>query len=115
MKTRKEIPNEFIGLDNSVRELTGISKAIQEYYKETLKLHKMPMSSDCAMSIIDAEVMFRKAITNDLLTLVEINCANCPMGYERDNCKVQSCPFQSIDKIIKNRLEQLSQIRPGGL
>jgi hypothetical protein len=110
------LAEEFVDLEGkSVRELKGIGRALQEYHKDVLKLHKMPMSSDCAQEIIDAEVMFRRAITNDFLTLIELNCAQCPMGFERNDCQAKSCPFKSVEKILKSRLDQLSQIRPGGV
>lgn len=111
----KDIPE----LDNQksigFREYTGIAKALKDYQKEVLQLHKMPMTSDCAMEIINAEKTFRKAITKDLKDWIEINCSSCPMGYSRNNCQAKSCPFQTIDKIINTRLQQLEEILPGGI
>lgn len=108
-------PEEFINKGISNRELKGIYKAIDEHKKQTLKLHKMPMSSDCAMEIIQAEQLFRKSITHDIRTLVELNCANCPAGYTREDCQAKACPFKSIDQILKDRLTQLNEILPGGI
>lgn len=115
---KNNMPEEFIsaaGLEMTTRELKGIGKALNEYKKDVLKLHKMPISADCAQEIIDAEKSFRKAISNDILTLIEINCAQCPMGYERNDCKAKSCPFSTIEKILRNRLEELNEVLPGGI
>lgn len=118
MSKKNILPEEFVDvLGNTVspREIKGIGRALDEYKKDILKLHKMPISADCAQEIIDAEKSFRKALTTDILTLIEINCAQCPMGFERNNCKVKSCPFSTIEEILKTRLDELNQILPGGI
>lgn len=96
------------------RELVGIGKALQDYKKDILKLHKLTVTTDCLIESIEAEKAFRKAITNDIRTLIEINCASCPMGYTRNECEAESCPFSTIDNILNERLKQLNQILPGG-
>lgn len=115
---KNNLPPEFDRSDGgglSTRELTGIGRAISDYKKDVLKLQNMPMSADCAQEIINAEVAFRKNLTNDLMTLVELNCAKCPMGFTRNDCQAKSCPFQTIDQILKERLKQLDSVRPGGI
>ena len=97
------------------REIVGIGKALQDYKRDVLKLQRLPMTSDALMESIEAERAFRKAITNDLRALIEINCANCPMGYDRNTCEAKSCPFSTIDNIVNDRLKQLNQILPGGV
>lgn len=97
------------------RELIGISKALQDYKRDILKLQRLPMTSDALIESIEAERAFRKAITNDLRALIEINCANCPMGYDRNTCEAKSCPFKTINNILDDRLKQLNQILPGGV
>ena len=110
------MPKEFanIGQANK-REITGLSKALQDYKKEVLHLQDLPMTADCLVESINAEKLFRKCITNDLRELIEINCANCPLGFTKDECNAESCPFQSISKILNTRLKELNQILPGGI
>lgn len=98
----------------SNKELTGICKALNDYKKDTLKLHKLTVSTDCLLESLEAERSFRISITNDLRTIIEINCANCPMGFTKDTCEVQ-CPYKTIENILNDKLKQLDQILPGGL
>ena len=97
------------------REISGIGKALNDYKKEVLKLQKLPMTADALLESIEIEKSFRKALVNDLRTLIETNCANCPMGYSRNNCEVKSCPFKTIDNIVNERLKELNKILPGGI
>lgn len=95
------------------RELTGIGRALEDYKKETLKLQKLPMTAEALMESIELEKSFRKALVNDLKTLIETNCANCPLGFEKSSCEAKSCPFKTIDNIVNERLKELSQVLPG--
>lgn len=97
------------------REIVGIGKALSDYKKEVLKLQKLPMTADALLESIEIEKSFRKALVNDLRTLIETNCANCPIGYSRSNCEVESCPFKTINIIVNERLKELNQILPGGI
>lgn len=106
-------PKEFINESVNKKELTGLSKALQDYKKEVLHLQNLPMSADCLMESIQAERTFRKVITDDIRELVEINCASCPLGYEKDTCEAKQCPFKTISEILNSRLKQLSNILPG--
>lgn len=109
-------PKEFANIEQPNRkEIIGLSKALQDYKKEILHLQDLPMTADCLLESINAEKMFRKAITNDLRELIEVNCVNCPLGYTKEDCKAESCPFQSINKILNTRLKQLNNILPGGI
>ena len=105
------IPDQTI-IQKSInnRELVGIGKALQDYKKDVLKLQRLPMTSEALMESIEAEKAFRKAITNDLRALIEINCANCPMGYSRESCEAESCPFKTINNILKRYKEDYSDI-----
>ena len=118
MNKKDILPVEFIDIQDSsisLRDIKGIGRALDEYKKGVLKLYKMPISADCAQEIIDAEKSFRKALTTDILTLIEMNCAQCPVGFERNDCKAKSCPFSTIESILKTRLNELNQILPGGI
>ena len=97
------------------REIIGIGKALQDYKRDVLKLQKLPMTADALLESIELEKSFRKALVNDLKTLIETNCANCPMGYERNTCEAKSCPFKTIDNIVNERLKELNQVLPGGI
>jgi len=97
------------------REITGIGKALDDYKKDVLKLQRLPMTADALMESIELERSFRKALVNDLKTLIETNCANCPLGFSRSTCEAKSCPFQTIDNIINERLKELNNILPGGI
>ena len=97
------------------REIVGIGKALNDYKKDVLKLQNLPMTADALIENIEIEKSFRKALVNDLRTLIETNCANCPMGYTRNECEVESCPFKTIDNILNERLKELNQILPGGI
>lgn len=110
------IPDKTI-MQNSLnnRELKGIGRALDEYKKDVLKLHKLPMTAESLIESLEIEKSFRKALVSDLRALVEMNCNNCPLGYSRGNCEAESCPFKSIDDILSQRLKQLNQILPGGV
>lgn len=109
------MPEEFINIEPNKREIKGISKALQDYKKEVLHLQDLPMTADCLIESINAEKLFRKAITNDLRELIELNCSNCPLGFNKDFCEAESCPFKSINNILNTRLKELDQILPGGI
>ena len=119
---KNEIREELESLDRTMsfktlnsKEAKGIFKALQDYKTEVLGLEKLPATADCMLETIEAEKMFRRAITNDLRSLIEINCASCPLGFTKDNCEADSCPFASIKNILDTRLKQLDQILPGGV
>lgn len=110
-------PEEFSNLVNQPNKqgLTGIARALRDYKVEVAKLHTLPVTADCLLESIEAERLFRKTITEDLRTLIELNCTNCPMGYTKNSCEQNNCPFSVIDKILNQRLKELNSILPGGI
>lgn len=109
------MPAEFVTKSVGNRELKGIYKALDDHKKDILKLHELPMSSDCAKEIIMAEKSFRYTITRELREFIELNCANCPAGQDKQTCEIDNCPMKIIERILYSTLDQLNQILPGGV
>ena len=102
-------------LNNSKPPIKGVAKIIQDYKKEVLKLHTLPETADVLTSRYEAEKSFRLSLTRDLFSFIESSCNSCPMGFTREHCKAKQCPLKTLDNILKDKLNQLDQILPGGL
>lgn len=99
----------------SNKSLKGIAKAIEDHKKEVLKLHKLPMSTDCLLEIVNAEKSFRINIINDLTKAIETACNICPMGFTQDSCQAKQCPYKTLKDILEENINRLEQTLPGGL
>ena len=109
------IPKEFFNQSDlpNKQEVRGISKALDNYKKDVLRLQDLPMTADCLIESIEVERLFRKSFTKEIRDLVELNCANCPLGFTNDNCEAKQCPFKSIKEILDTHLKWLKQNLPG--
>ena len=96
-------------------ELTGLASVFSDYKQDVLKLHHLHESADIVLEKLELERAFRKSITTSLYKLIDSACSRCPMGFTRFECKAKECPFKTIDLMLKDMLDQLEQVLPGGL